>query len=419
MRTNKQKGGRSMEALTVNNYSLKANNFNMLWVNDFISSDQSEKTVKTYITNLRQFIAYLSYKAIKNPVENDIKEYKIYLKKPHEAIKLNRDGSWSYRRDKSGNKIIIECKPATIKLYLQSVKQFFKFLASKSLYPNIAENIKSPKVRQDNHKKEALEASDVLKIEQSIKENAEKKKAAAKSSEKDKAGKIERATEQGKRLFAMYLLAVNAGLRTVEIQRAKIENLETIKGVTYLYIHGKGHSEADQKKALAPEVVNAINDYLDARTDAKRADSPLFVATGNRSKGKELATTTISTMLKQAMQQAGYNSPRLTAHSLRHTAGNNVMEITDDNIYITQQYMRHVSPKTTEIYLHRNTEKKDAEIANKLYNYYHNSDKEEICTATETNNNDNINMNTFTDGLTQAQINELLSMADKMRQQAG
>ncbi len=408
-----------MEALTVNNYSLKANNFNMLWVNDFISFiDRSQKTARTYITNLRQFAAYLSYKAIVNPVRDDIIAYRDYLNSPHEAIKLCSDGSWNYRKDKSGNKIVVKCKPATIKLYLQSVKQFFKFLASENLYPNIAENIHAPKITT-NHKKEALKAADVLNIEQSIKINAGNKAAAAKSSEKDKAGKIERATEQGKRLFAMYLLTVNAGLRTIEINRADIKDLETISGVTYLYIHGKGHSEADQKKALAPEVVNAINDYLDTRTDAKRADSPLFVATGNRSKGKRIATTTISTMLKKAMQQAGYNSSRLTAHSLRHTAGTAVMEITNSNIYITQKYMRHSNPATTEIYLHNETEKQEAETASKLYNYYHNSDKKEIYTTTETNNNDNINMNTFTDGLTQAQINELLNMAAKMRQQAG
>ncbi len=51
------------------------------------------------------------------------------------------------------------------------------------------------------------------------------------------------------------------------------------------------------------------------------------------------------------MQAAGFDSERLTAHSLRHTAGQNVMELTGNNIYDTQMYMRHSSPKTTEIYL--------------------------------------------------------------------
>ena len=75
-------------------------------------------------------------------------------------------------------------------------------------------------------------------------------------------------------------------------------------------------------------------------------------------------------MLKKAMQDAGYNSERLTAHSLRHTAGTAVMEMTGD-LYRTQQYMRHSNPATTEIYLHVNTDRQDAETARDLYAYYH------------------------------------------------
>ena len=71
------------------------------------------------------------------------------------------------------------------------------------------------------------------------------------------------------------------------------------------------------------------------------------------------------------MQQAGFDSERITAHSLRHTAGTNVQEITG-NLYLTQQYMRHANPATTEIYLHNDTQKQEADIAQRLYNHYHN-----------------------------------------------
>ena len=73
-----------------------------------------------------------------------------------------------------------------------------------------------------------------------------------------------RETEQGKRLFAMYLLTVTAGLRTIEISRANVKDLETKNGQTWLYIHGKGHTEADTKKAIAPEVAAALQEYLEA-----------------------------------------------------------------------------------------------------------------------------------------------------------
>lgn len=130
------------------------------------------------------------------------------------------------------------------------------------------------------------------------------------------------------------------------------------------------------KKALAPEVAAAINDYLQSRKDNPNGSSPLFVSTGNRAKGKRIATTTISTMLKGALKAAGFNSERLTAHSLRHTAGTNAMLLTND-LYKTQQYMRHSNPATTEIYLHVDTEKADIKIAQQLYNAYHNIEQPE------------------------------------------
>ena len=133
---------------------------------------------------------------------------------------------------------------------------------------------------------------------------------------------------------------------------------------------GKGHTEPDAKKPLAPEVYDAIRAYLETRTDRPTANSPLFVSTGNRSGGRRIAETTISRMLKAAMRQAGYDSDRITAHTLRHTAGTNVQEITGD-LYLTQQYMRHASPVTTEIYLHNDTTRQETRTAQDLYNLYH------------------------------------------------
>lgn len=315
-------------------------------VNEFISYvDRGEKTTRTYLTNIRQFIYWLQAAGIESPTRSDIIAYRDYLTQDH--------------------------KPNTVKQYLQSVRQFFNWAAAAGYYPNIAANIHAPKVRQDAHKKEALTAGDVQNIERSIIDNAEAAAAAAAEATKDTAGRIERATEQGRRLYAMYLLAVTAGLRTIELSRANIKDVEYKNGAAYIYIWGKGHTEADAKKPIAPQVYEAIREYIESRTDNPTGSSPLFVATGNRSGGKRLAATTISTMLKKAMQQAGYNSDRLTAHSLRHTTGRAVMELSDHNIYVTQRYMRHESPKTTEIYLDEDMTETEIEIAQQLYNHYH------------------------------------------------
>ena len=364
-----------MEALEIYNSRnlTPAQDFNPGLFDDFVAwIDRSEKTTRTYLTNLKQFMAWLKYAAVVNPIRQDIISYRQWLTAEHEAIKLDPDSitGWKYRTDAHGNRLKITCKPNTIAQYLRSVCQFFRWTAANNLYPDIAANIHAPKLRHDRHSKEALTAPEVLAIEKSIAQRAQERTQAAQNAQKDTAGRMQRSTEQGKRLYAMYLLAVNAGLRTVEISRANIKDLETKGGQTWLYIWGKGRTEADQKKPIAPEVAAAVKEYLKSRTDKPTGNSPLFVSTGNRSRGKRIAATTISTMLKRAMQEAGFDSERITAHSLRHTAGTNVQEITG-NLYATQLYMRHSNPATTEIYLHTETEQAEAGIAQQLYNLYH------------------------------------------------
>ena len=350
--------------------------------------DRPEKTTRTYLTNLRQFMAWMKYAGITAPARQDIINYREWLIAEHDAIELDpgTPAGWKYR---GGQRIA--CKPNTVKQYLQSVKQFFAWAAAEGHYPqNIAANIHAPKI-DTAHKKDSLTAQEVVTVEESITSTAAARQAAAAEAVKDTAGRLQRSTEQGKRLYAIFLLAVNAGLRTVEISRANIRDLEVKNGNACLYIWGKGHAEPDAKKPIAPAVYAAIRDYLDSRTDTRTGASPLFVSTGNRSrpgtfKGYEtdsngnqrkvyssgrIAPTTISTMIKKALQGAGFDSERLTAHSCRHTAGQNVLQITGKNIYETQLYMRHSNPKTTEHYLDNEAAAQDAELAQRLYDHYH------------------------------------------------
>ena len=333
--------------------------------------DRSGATQRTYITNLRQFAAWLAYREINRPERSDIISYRQYLSTEHEAIKYDSTDphGWSYRTDNRGNHLVVKCSAATVKIYLQSVKGFFRWTATAGIYPNIADNVHTPKVSAE-HKKRALEPADVLAIEKSIRQRAQEATETASQADKDAQGRTERASEQGKRLYAMYQLAVNAGLRTIELERANVRDLELNGGVAYLYIWGKGRDEADQCMPLANEVYEAIREYLDSRSDRPTANSPLFISTGNRSGGKRIAARTISQMLKKAMQGAGYDSDRLTAHSLRHTAATNVLEATND-LLLTQQYMRHRSLNTTRNYLHRNEEQRKLLAAQEGYKRYH------------------------------------------------
>lgn len=366
--------------------------------------DRPGKTEKTYITNLRQFVAWLRYEAISRPRRQDILSYRDYLGQEHDAIQLDDSPrGWTYRTTAAGKRFKITCRPNTIAQYLRSVRAFFSWTAASGYYPNIAANIHAPKIRQDTHRKDALTAADVLTIEQSIATKAGEKATEAAQEPKDTAGRISRATEQGRRLRAMYTLAVNAGLRTIEISRANVKDISVKDGQAVMYIWGKGHAEPDRRKALAPEVYQAIRAYLDSRSDRPTANSPLFVSTGNRSGGQRIAATTISRMLKKAMQEAGFDSDRITAHSLRHTTGTSVMNLTG-NLYAAQQYMRHASPVTTEIYLHNDNEKAEADTAQQLYNLFHGI----------SNQDSRAKLESLIAGMTPAKIEQLTTIAAAM-----
>ena len=113
-------------------------------------------------------------------------------------------------------------------------------------------------------------------------------------------------------------------------------------------------------------------------------------------------------MLKRAMQEAGFDSERITAHTLRHTAGNNVRKLTGNNIYETQKYMRHSNPATTEIYMHDGEEEaaQQMDIAQRLYNLYHGISAEET---------DKAQLIGLIEGMTAAQMQQLTGIARALR----
>lgn len=297
--------------------------FNYNLVNRFIAyTDVTDTTIKGYITYIKQFIRYLLNKNIKQPTRADIKEYKEYLKNS-------------------------KLKNGTKAQYFRAVKHFFKWLSSEGLYPNVADNIKGFKEQTDNTKKESLNEADVRRILASI----------------------DRTTEIGKRDYAMFLLIITGGLRINEISNINIEDIQVIKGEYVVYILGKGHTEKDTYIKLIKPVYEATKDYLQVKKNYKKTD-PLFTSTSNRSLNKKITKQTISEIIKNRLRQAGYDTPKLTAHSLRHTS-NTLLFKSGADLFKVQQHARHKDPKTTEIYLHvvdRENDTSEQDIYNQIFN---------------------------------------------------
>ena len=271
--------------------------------NSFIDYlDTTEKTVRTYKTSLGQFFKYLAAENINKPTREDVIAYRESLKE-------------------TGH------KPTTVQSYITAVKLFFTWTSLNGLYPNIADHVKGAKISHE-HKKDYLTEEQVKNV---------------------LAG-IDRSTTQGARDYAMIALMVTGGLRDIEVSRANIEDLQTAAKNRVLYIQGKGKDEKADYIILSEDAEEAITEYLKTREGADLAE-PLFVSLSNNSTGARLSTRSISGTVKARMKAAGYDSDRLTAHSLRHTAitlslkaGMKLDEV--------QEFARHANINTTMIYNH-------------------------------------------------------------------
>lgn len=277
------------------NEIMKLNGNIELLQKDFIKYlDVREKTVETYRIALNQFFKWLKNNNIKQPTREDIIDYRDGLKE--------------------------HLKPASIQGYLIALRQFFKWTNSVGIYPNITDNVKGVKI-DTMHKKDALTIEQAKELVNSI------------TNLRDK---------------SILSLMLTCGLRTIEIERANINDLQIIENNKVLFIQGKGHDEKSELVKISDEVYEMIINYLSKRNDNCNA---LFVSNSPVTHGTRLSTRSIRGMVKEYLRDINLDSPRLSAHSLRHTAGT-IALMTGSKLEEVQQMLRHKKLDTTMIYLH-------------------------------------------------------------------
>lgn len=266
---------------------------------DYISFlDVSERTIQTYKGNLRQFIRWTQENGIERPTRADILKYRDYLRE--------------------------KCKPNTVQGYITALRLFFIWTEQAGLYPNIANHVKGARIDKA-HKKDYLTAAQVRQVLQ----------------------EIDTDTAAGKRDFLLIAFMVTGGARCAELSSADVEDLEEGK----LYLQSKGKQERTDYIKIVPQLVG----ILDAYTAILRPDpdhrNPLFVSFSNNSRRERLSPRSVSGLVKQRLVSAGFDSPRITAHSLRHSAVTLALQ-GGESLQAVQQFARHQNITTTQIYMH-------------------------------------------------------------------
>lgn len=298
--------------------------FNNQLVNRYLIAnvDITDTTIKGYRVCIRQFLKWLKDNQINQPTRDDIKAYKLYLKNSNYT---------------NGTK----------NQYIRAVKHLFKWLYSEGLYPNISDNIKGFKVIADNTKKDAFTEQEIKKI----------------------IDDIDTTSVIGKRDKAIILLMLVGGLRITEIHNMDIQDIEIKNNEYIINIMGKGHTEKDNYIKVIKPIYDVLKEYLDTRPN-KRGIDPLFTSTSNRALNKRITKETLSQIIKNRFRYSGFNSKKLTAHSIRHTTATLLLKSGAD-IYKTQHHLRHQDPKTTEIYINMNNKEQDTselDIYNQVFN---------------------------------------------------
>ena len=210
----------------------------------------------------------------------------------------------------------------TVASYINSIRRFYEWAEANKYYPNVAKGVHAPKRKQEFKKKPLSvgKVGELLRYEQS-------------NSARD---------------YAIVNLCVRTGLRCIEVVRANVSDITYIGEQRVLMVQGKGRVERDNFVILTDAAYKPLAAYLNSRKNTD-TNAPLFTSESNRNNGGRMTTRAVSGIIKAGLKNVGLDNRAFTAHSLRHTAGTNVLRA-GGTIEQAQYMLRHSNPATTQIY---------------------------------------------------------------------
>ena len=282
----------------------------------------SANSCKTYHNATRRLVRYFADNGISQPTTSDFDSYINTLRAAGKSA-------------------------STLRLYSTVGKMFFTYLEKQGIYRNVTSDAAPLKLRKSStHNKKALTDTQAKKLLSAVKGD----------------------NEIALRDRCIIALALQTGLRTVELSRANVGDLEDAGDYYTLAVQGKGRLAKDETVKVALPVAKLILAYLNLRgvTDE---NAPLFtsksrnVGWAKNSYGVRLSEQSIGKLIKSYMRIAGINDARITAHSTRHYAATTAIKSGCDIREVTA-FLRHTSVVVTSTYLHDiSLETRRAELA--------------------------------------------------------
>lgn len=220
---------------------------------------------------------------------------------------------------------------SSARLYFQIARKFCQFACKKMNVGDFTAGLRGVKSAVETHNRDAISMEDAAAVIDGIKG----------------------ADFVSVRNRLLLILATEMGLRRVELHRLNLNSIQLRRGKYFLNVWGKARSGPLDFVPLPKHAKKLLDEYLKLRQAYGVADenAPLFISVSDNSRGKRLGCDSISRIAKKALVNAGFDSKRLTCHSLRHSFASAAIQEKVD-IRTIQKTLRHRSQDVTEIYLH-------------------------------------------------------------------
>lgn len=287
------------------NRAIITQDFIARWLQYERGRGQSERTLETYQRGFERFTRWLASEGITAPQARDLAQFRSDLAERYAVQSVN--------------------------VTLSAVRSLYRYLVQAgaidySPFEGVP-GIKRPKSRR--HKRSALTRAEVRAV----------------------LDQCDTTTTAGIRDLAIITLMAYCGLRTIEIQRANLDNLGSEGERMVLYVQGKGHTEADATAVVPRDQERVIRSWIIERRRLGDRSQALFVSLSPRSKGCRLSTRAIRALVTGYYAKAGVSGEHKTTHSLRHSAITQAIKA-GATLMQAQALARHESPDTTTGYIH-------------------------------------------------------------------
>jgi integrase/recombinase XerD len=273
------------------------------WV-EYLRSEKTRGTTRAYMKGLNTFLGWLKGEGL--PLAHVVPS----------TIRRWRDSLVSEGYS-----------PDSVSLWLTAVRRFYAFLINEYDVPilNPAREVKGKTSSGNGHKRDELTSREVMAVLETCED-----------------------IQRGKRDRALIGLMAYSALRTIEVHRADLKDLQTKGDRLILWVHGKQRVAADEFVVISEKAHKCLHPWLIERG---KNPGPLFTSLSNRSKGTRLGLRSIRAIVMSRYCKAGVVGQTKSTHSLRHSAITNAIRNGADPKQVMQM-ARHKSFNTTLGYYH-------------------------------------------------------------------